>query len=130
VFLVDDNKPEFGHRRKHGRAGTDDELRGSVASSSPRDKPLDIGQARVQNGGIDAQAIPEPRDELRRQPDLGYENEHLPAGSNDVGHDAQVNLGLAAAGDAVEQERGETGLLANGVDGLLLAPAPLLSGGR
>ena len=53
----------------------------------------------------------EPADRLRRQADLGYQHDRLPAPRHDFLDRRQVHLGLAAAGDAVDQERGEAARL-------------------
>ena len=55
-----------------------------------------------------AQAGSEARQRLRGQADLGHQHQRLPAARETGGDGAQVDLGLAAAGDAVEQERAET----------------------
>ena len=45
----------------------------------------------------------EARLELRREVDLGHQHQHLPAGRERARRGLQVDLGLAAAGDAVQQ---------------------------
>ena len=47
------------------------------------------------------------RDELRREVDLRHEHQHLPAAREHGVRRREVDLGLAAAGDAVQQERAE-----------------------
>src|SRR3546814_3873144 len=54
-----------------------------------------------------AQARAEARQQLRGQADLRHQHQRLPAARQAVGDRVQVDLGLAAAGDAVEQQRGE-----------------------
>ena len=51
-----------------------------------------------------AEALAEARDDLRRQRDLGHEHEHAPVLRERVLGRAQVDLGLAGAGDAVQQQ--------------------------
>jgi hypothetical protein len=56
----------------------------------------------------DGRAAPEPPTDpghrLRRQRDLGDEEDRLPAKATSFRHRAKVDLGLAAAGDPVQQE--------------------------
>ena len=51
------------------------------------------------------EASREALDELRREVDLGHENERLPAARQDGLCRAQVDLGFAASRDAVQQDR-------------------------
>jgi hypothetical protein len=64
-----------------------------------------------------AEALAETRQRLRGQADLRYQYQRLPAARQAVGDGVQVDLGLAAAGDAIEQERGEAVGGADGVGG-------------
>ncbi len=61
----------------------------------------------MQHGERRIEARGEARDELRRQRDLGHQHQRLLAARHDRFDRAQVDLGLAAAGDAVQQERCE-----------------------
>jgi hypothetical protein len=61
-------------------------------------------------GGIEARAREAVADlglELRREADLGHQEERLAALAQDFGDEVQVDLGLAAAGHAVKQDRAE-----------------------
>ena len=49
--------------------------------------------------------MPEARFELWREADFGHQHQRLPAPGQRLGDEVKVDLGLAAAGDAVEQER-------------------------
>ena len=71
---------------------------------SPLVVALAVGELRVQDGDGVAEALHEPRDDLRRQRDLGDEHDHVAAGGERLGRRAQVDLGLARAGHAVQQE--------------------------
>ena len=51
------------------------------------------------------EACREARDELRRQRDFRHQHQRLFAARDDVGDRAQVDLGLAAAGHAMQHER-------------------------
>jgi hypothetical protein len=62
-------------------------------------------QPAVEHGQLVAEAAAQPRHDLVGQADLGDQHERLPAGAQRGPHSAQVDLGLAAARYAVEQER-------------------------
>jgi len=55
------------------------------------------------DNSVAAEASPHARFELRRQPDLRNQHQHLAAGGQDRRHGMQIDLGLAATGDAVQQ---------------------------
>ena len=52
----------------------------------------------------DAEAARKTADELRREPDLGHQHQRLPAACQHAIDGGQINLGLAAAGDSVQQQ--------------------------
>ena len=58
--------------------------------------------------------------QLRGEVDLGHQQQHLPAALQHFVHQVHVDFGLAAAGDAVQQEAAVTGLLRDGIHRLLL----------
>ena len=67
------------------------------------------------------EALREARDQLRSERDLRHEHQRLLAAGHDRLDGAQVHLGLAAAGNAVQQERNEgTGRRSDRVDGSAL----------
>jgi hypothetical protein len=95
--------------------------------------PLGGGQPVALAGGLGQLAVQadqpgsreaggDARLELRRQVDLGHQHQRLPALRQHVGDQAQVDLGLAAAGDAEQQEGLEAfaGLAHGGEHGCLL----------
>ena len=53
------------------------------------------------------EALAEAADELRREADLRHQHQRPPAAREHALHDMQIDLGLAAAGDAVQNKRGE-----------------------
>ena len=55
-----------------------------------------------------AEAVLEALQPLRRERDLGQQHQHLPAGGERRGNRLEIDLGLAGAGHAVEQGRGES----------------------
>ena len=105
VLLVDHDQAEVLDRREQRRARADRDRRGAAAQPLPLLEPLARAQAAVQHRERVAEAAAQPREDLVRERDLGHEHERPPARVERGGDRAQVDLGLAAAGDAVEQER-------------------------
>ena len=103
VLLVDDHEPEVVHRREHRRARPDRHPRLAAAQPQPLVEALALGQPGVQQRHRVAEARLEARDGLRRQRDLGDEHDHAAAALERRLRRAQVDLGLARAGDAVQQ---------------------------
>ena len=71
----------------------------------------------MQKGRFDTEPFPESSDELRRQTDLGYEDEYLLSGGDDVCDKVQVHLGFAAACYTVEHIRAEARRFTNRLHG-------------
>ena len=71
--------------------------------------PLGVAQMAVQHGHL-AEPQPEPLDRLRRQADLRHQHDRLPPVADHLLDRLDVDLRLAAAGDAVEED----GLVAAG----------------
>ena len=105
VLLVDDHDAEVAHRREHRRARADRQRHRAGPQRTPRARALALGEARVQHRDRVAEAGPEPADQLRRERDLGHQEQRALALGARLGDGAQIDLGLARAGDAAEQER-------------------------
>src|SRR5262249_25143015 len=123
--LIDDDETELAGRGEDGTAGADNHL------NVPRDDPppvtaaLGISQVAVQHGDVAATTV-ETCDGLRRQRDFGNEDYRFLPLLHRLLDGAQINLGLAAAGDAMEEKRFEA---AFGVEcGAHLFPDTLLVG--
>ncbi len=104
VLLVDDDQPEPLDRREHRRARADAHARLAAAQAQPLVEALAVAERRVQDRDGVAEALDEPRHDLRRQRDLGHEHDRALAALQRRTHGAQVDLGLARAGDAVQQQ--------------------------
>ncbi|MEH3055219.1 MAG: hypothetical protein PGN13_14665 [Patulibacter minatonensis] len=105
VLLVDDHEPEIVERCEDGRARADDDPRLAAADPPPLVAARPLAEAGVQHGDDIAEALLEAVHDLRGESDLGHEHEHGAAGLERRARGAQVHLGLAAAGHAVQQER-------------------------
>ena len=104
VLLVDDHQPEVGHGREDRRARADGDPRDPVANAAPLVAALSGGELRVQQGHPVAEARPEAGERLRGQRDLGDQRDHAPPPLERGLGARQVDLRLARAGDAMEQE--------------------------
>ena len=103
VLLVDDDQAEVLDRREHGRARTDADPRLARAQAPPLVVALGRAQPRVQHRDGVAEALDEAPHDLRGQRDLRDEHDRAaPLLERDRGG-AQVDLGLAGAGHAVQQ---------------------------
>ncbi len=107
VLLVHDDQAERRHRREHGRARADHDRRAAGARRAPGLEPRAVGQRGMQRDDRRGEALAKARDELRRQRDLGDQHQRAAARRQHPLDEAQVDLRLAAAGDAVQQECGE-----------------------
>ena len=105
VLLVDDHEAEVGHRREHGRARPDADARlargaGAATRHGARRRPV----PECSTATVVAEARLEARDDLRGQRDLRHEHDGPAAALQRRGRGAQVDLGLARAGDALQEE--------------------------
>ncbi len=115
VFLIDHDQPGLGQRREHRGSGADDHPRLAAPGGGPDAGALGIAQAGMQRMHGHAEPLAEPRQRLRREADLRHQHQRLAAAGEAVGDGVEVHLGLAAAGHAVEQPRGEARTGAQGV---------------
>ncbi len=104
MLLVDDDQPEPLDRSEDGRPGPDDDPGLAAGDALPLVAALRLGQPRVQDGDGRAEPRPEPRGCLRREGDLGDEDDRrAPARERGLAG-ADVDLGLPAPRRAVQQE--------------------------
>ncbi len=107
MLLVDHDEAELGEGQEQRRAGADHHARGAVGHRAPGEAAHARGQVGVPHGRGGAEAVLEALQPLRGQCDLGQQHQRLAALRHALGHRLQVDLGLARAGDAVEQGDGE-----------------------
>ncbi len=100
-------------RRRSARARASGRTPPSAARRTPAPPPPAAAptrraarrrELRVQDGDRVAEARDEPRDDLRRQRDLGHQHDHAAPVGEGVGRGLQVDLGLPRPGDAVQQQ--------------------------
>ena len=104
VLLVDDDHAEPRQGGEDGRARADDDARLAVARPPPLVEALAHAERAVQERDLAGEASGEALDRLRRQRDLRDEHDRLLPSGEHVGDQPKVDLGLAARGDAVEEE--------------------------
>ena len=110
MLLVDADQAEARHRREDGRARSHDHRRLSRDDPLALVPPLRLGQARVEHGDPVAEAGLEAAQRLRRERDLGDENDRPPASLERRRARLEIDLGLAAAGCPGEQEMSAAGI--------------------
>ena len=64
---------------------------------------LAVGEAAVLDGHAVAEGLAKGGRHRRRERDLGHQHQHSSSAGADAGREPEVDLGLAAAGDAVQQ---------------------------
>ena len=107
VFLVDDDEAELARRSEDGAAGADHDLHLAGRDAAPMAAALGVAEVAVQHGGFAAATL-EASDGLRRQADFRHQHQRFLALTHHLFDGAEVNLRLAAAGDAVQEKRLET----------------------
>ena len=106
VLLVDHHEAEVGDRREDRRARADADLRLARAQPVPLVAALARRELGVQDRDGVPEAVDEARDDLRRQRDLGHEHDRTASLGERRRGGLQVDLGLARARDAVQQQAG------------------------
>ena len=101
VFFIDDDESGLRERREDGRAGADHDAGSTAARTAPCGQALRIIEGRVQHGKRCGETIRKPLRQLRRQRDLGHQHQCAAPGRERMLDRVQIDLGLAAAGDAM-----------------------------
>ena len=110
VLLVHHDEAEARERQEQGRAGADHDARLAAGGGAPGARPLRRGERGVPLHRRAAEAALEAVHELAGEGDLGQHDERLRAPLQGARHRLEVDLGLARAGDAVEQRHREAAL--------------------
>ena len=98
-------EPDVGERRDDRQPRPDDDVDVAGADPPPFVGPLAVAETRMEQRDPRVEVRPQPIDERQRQGDLGDEDEGRPAGFERRRDRLDVDRRLAAAGDAVEEER-------------------------
>ena len=83
MFLVDDDQAELARRGEDGTAGADDDLHLPGGDPPPVAAAVGVAEVAVQTATCAAPAA-EPLDRLRRQADLGHQDDRLLALADDL----------------------------------------------
>ena len=103
MLLIDDDQAEIGvgQEQRRARADHDPHLAGRHRRPGARAQPR--RELRMPFRRPHAEALGEAVEELRGERDLRHQDQRLPAAPDRFGHRLEIDLGLARAGDAVEQ---------------------------
>ena len=104
VLLVQHDQPQIRRRGEDGAAGADDDRHRPLGDPLPMPMPLGVAQMAVQHGHR-AEPLAKPLDRLRRQADFRHQHDRLPPEMDHLLNRLDVDLGFAAAGDAVDENR-------------------------
>ena len=104
MLLVDHDQGEVADRREHRRARPDADARLTVAQAQPLVAALARRQGGVQDRDPVTEPGPEPGHRLRREADLGDEDDRPPPPRQRRLDGGEVDLGLARPGDPVDQQ--------------------------
>jgi hypothetical protein len=104
VLFVDHDQAEVLDRREDRRARSDADARLTVAKPAPLVVALSRRQGGMQDGEAIAKTSTEAGHRLRGEPDLGNEDDRPPALGQSRLNRREVDLGLARAGDAVQEQ--------------------------
>ena len=105
VLFVDDDQAGVFHRREQRRAGADNNVGLAVPRGEPGFQALAVVDRRVDQRDARIEALLEARQGLRAEVDLRDQHQRLFAGLEGFADQLQIDFGLAAAGDAGQQER-------------------------
>ena len=106
MLLVDADDAEPRYRREHRRPRPEHDRRFAACDARALVASLGLSQRRVQHGDALAEARAKASERLRRQRDLGHEDDRAAPALERGCARLQVDLGLAAASRAVQEEVG------------------------
>ena len=104
VLFVDDDELEIGQGREHGAARAHDDIQSTASRQLPVLAAGAHAQVTVQRRDAAAEALAEDAQDLRGERYFWHKNQSLAAGFTRGLCGAQVDLGFAAGGHAVQRE--------------------------
>src|SRR5690606_10652934 len=116
MLFIDDDDSRPCLWRKNCRSRADENRGDAIAGLQPCLQAFTIGEPRVQDRYATAEALAEALDGLWRQAYLGYQHNGLFALLQHLVDNLHVDLGLATARDAIEQQSFETCRGSDGAD--------------
>ena len=103
VLLIDDNQAKIGVGQEQRRAGADHDRNLAVGDGPPGARAPARRELRMPFRRPHAEAGGEAVEELGGQRDLRHQDQALPAASDHIRHRLEIDLGLARAGDTVDE---------------------------
>ena len=105
MLLVDDHEAQLGQGSEHRQARADHHPGATGLGVAPGPQAFAVGQVAVQRGQRHVgEAGTEARDQLRGEVDLRDQDERLAPAGQHLGDYREVDLGLAAARHAPQEE--------------------------
>ncbi len=124
VLLVQHDQPKVRRGGEDRAAGADHHRHGPLGDSLPVPVPLGVAEVAVKDRHC-TESLAESFDRLRRETDFRHQHDRLPTEMDHLLNGLDVDLGLAAASHAVDEDR----LMAARVHGVQHVPQrPLLIG--
>ena len=108
VAFVDNDQPKVGIGQKQSRTGADDHLYPAFGNRRPGVRTFALPQTRMPAGGTHPEPVFKTSQPLRRQRNLGHQNQHLAAVFQNFRRGLKINFRLAAAGHAVQKRHRKT----------------------
>ncbi|MNV28193.1 hypothetical protein D3C71_1193770 [compost metagenome] len=105
VLFVDDDQAGVLHRCEQGRAGADNDVGLTVPRGQPGLEAFAVIDRRMDQRDTGIETLFEARQGLRAEVDFRDQHQRLLAGLEGFADQLQIDFGLAAAGDAGQQER-------------------------
>ncbi len=120
MLLVHHDQPGIGERREDGRARAEDHAGFARAGHGPGARAFALAQPGMQGQHLGRQPFPVTAQGLRCEGDLRHQHQRLAAAFKHARHQLQIDLGLAAAGDTLQQVPLETAVQVHGIHHRLL----------
>ena len=117
MLFIHHNDADPFQRGKDGRPRTDHDPYFTPPDTSPFIIAFTIGKGAVQHGNPLGKAGTKTLHQLGGQGDFRHQHQGIPARSKGVGDPLQIDFGLAAAGNTMQQKRGKTAGVQSGQDG-------------
>ena len=110
VLLIDHDQAKVGIGQEQRRARADHHRHFARRDRGPGARALSRRDLGMPFGRTHAEALGEAIEKLRGQRDLRHQDQHLLVAPDRFGHRLEIDLGLARAGDAVDQRHREAAL--------------------
>ena len=110
VLLIDHDQTQVGIGQEQRRARADHHRHLARRNRGPGARALSRRDLGMPFGRTHAEALGEAIEELRGERDLRHQDQHLLVAPDRLGHRLEIDLGLARAGNAIDQRHREAAL--------------------